>query len=90
MTIEIRDPEIEAQLREQMERGCFSSAEEWVAHVLGVLNDDFTCTDEEKRELNAKIELGLRDLDEGRTISVEEFQRQFQARREAYRARRSE
>ncbi len=68
MTIEINRPEIEALIQQRLHSGAFESVEDVLFDALEIQSEREVWLQENKEAVNAKIERGLAELDEGKGI----------------------
>jgi Arc/MetJ-type ribon-helix-helix transcriptional regulator len=73
MTIEINRPEIEALIQARLHSGAFKSVEEVLFDALEIQNERETWLQENKEAINAKIERGLAQLEQGKGIPSDQL-----------------
>jgi antitoxin ParD1/3/4 len=69
MKIELR-PELEAMIRQNVERGPYKSADEFVAEAVSLLHEQETWLAEQGSEIRAKIEEGFAAARRGELIDA--------------------
>lgn len=84
MTIQINRPEIEALIQERLHSGAFESVEDVLFDALEVQRERETWLQENKAEVEAKIERGVAQLDRGEGISGERLRERLAADRAAW------
>lgn len=65
-------PELERWVAEKVESGRYTSASEVIREALRLLEEQELLKQQHLAEIRTKIDLGLRQLDEGKTIKAEE------------------
>lgn len=73
MTIEIRDAEIEARLRKQLQATGSGSVEEVLLHLLETQDEQDCWLVENREAIAAKIKSGIDQLNPGKGISEEQL-----------------
>jgi hypothetical protein len=68
MNIEIRDAALEARIQKQLQATGSGSAEEWLLRLLETQEEQDRWLLENRAEINAKIRLGIDQLDRGEGI----------------------
>lgn len=89
MTIEINRPEIEALIQQRLHSGAFESVEDVLFDALEIQGEREAWLQENKDAINAKIERGLAQLDQGQGIKGENLRKRLEADKAAWLADRS-
>jgi antitoxin ParD1/3/4 len=89
MTIQINRPEIEALIQERLHSGAFESVEDVLFDALEIQREREAWLQENKTEINAKIERGLAQLDRGEGIPGDQLRKRLAAHRAAWLASRT-
>lgn len=84
MTIEITRPEIEALIQQRLHSGAFESVEDVLFDALEVQKERETWLQENKDAIQAKIERGLAQLDNGEGISGDQLRGRLEADKAAW------
>jgi antitoxin ParD1/3/4 len=84
MTIRINRPEIEALIQERLQSGAFESVEDVLFDALGMQREREAWLQENKAEVEAKIERGLAQLGRGEGITDERLRERLAADRAAW------
>jgi putative addiction module CopG family antidote len=71
MAIQLK-PEIEEIIRQDVQRGAYASADEYLERAVRLLHDRETWLAEERAQITAKIEVGWQQSERGEVISAEE------------------
>ena len=87
MTIHLK-PELEALIREDVERGSYQSADEYVAQAVQMLHAQERCLAEDRGDIAAKIEQGFAQAERGELVDGEEAFRQLRQRHDQHRTQR--
>jgi len=87
MTIHLR-PELEALIQEDVERGPYQSADEFVAQAVQMLHEHEQWLAENRADIAARIEHGFGQLEHGETVDGEEAFRQLRQRHDQHRTQR--
>lgn len=85
MSIEIRDPALEARIKQRMEATGAASIEEALVHVLETQEEQDRWLLETRDQIDAKICRGIEQLDRGEGIAeteLEEYLAKFKAKAE--------
>lgn len=77
MTIQINRPEIEALIQQRLHSGGFDSVEDVLFDALEMQRERETWLQENKEDINAKIERGLAQLDRGEGIPGEQLRKRL-------------
>ena len=77
MAIQINRPEIEALIQQRMHSGAFESVEDVLFDALEMQRERETWLQENKAEVEAKIERGLSQLDHGEGIPGEQLRKRL-------------
>lgn len=75
MNIEIHDPALEARLRRQIEATGCGSLQEVLLHLLETQEEQDRWLAENRSAINAKIQRGISELDQGKGIPEDELDR---------------
>jgi antitoxin ParD1/3/4 len=89
MTIQINRPEIEALIQERLHSGAFESVEDVLFDALEIQREREAWLQENKTEINAKIERGLAQLDRGEGIPGDQLRNRLAAHKAAWLASRT-
>jgi antitoxin ParD1/3/4 len=89
MTIQIKRPEIEALIQQYLHSGAFESVEDVLFDALEIQGQREAWLQENKEAINAKIERGLAQLDQGEGIPGDKLRERLEADRAAWLADRS-
>jgi hypothetical protein len=89
MTIEINRPEIDALIQQRLHSGAFQSVEDVLFDALEIQGEREAWLRENKQAINAKIEDGLAQLDQGDGIPGGKLRERLEADKEAWLADRS-
>jgi hypothetical protein len=73
MNIEIRNPELEARMRRQIQATGAASPEEALLHLLETQEEQDRWLMENRETINAKIQRGIAQLDRGEGIPEDQF-----------------
>jgi hypothetical protein len=73
MTIEIRDPSLEARLQKQLQSTGSRSVEEVLHHLLETQEEQDRWLSENREAINAKIRRGIQQLDRGEGIPSDQL-----------------
>jgi antitoxin ParD1/3/4 len=84
MTIHLK-PELEALINEDVERGPYQSADEYVAQAVQMLHAHERSLAEDRAEIAAKIEQGFAQAERGELVDGEEAFRQLRQRHDQHR-----
>ena len=84
MTIHLK-PELEALVKEDVERGPYQSADEYVAQAVQMLHAHERWLAEDRAEIAAKIEHGFAQAERGEMVDGEEAFRQLRQRHDQHR-----
>ncbi len=84
MTIHLK-PELEALIREDVERGPYQSADEYVAQAVQMLHAHEQWLAEERADIAAKIEVGFAQAERGELVDGEEAFRRLRERHDQHR-----
>jgi antitoxin ParD1/3/4 len=87
MTIHIK-PELEALIQEDVERGAYQSADEFVAQAIQMLHEQERWLAENRTDIAAKIEDGYAQAERGEMADGEEAFRQLRQRHDQHRTQR--
>lgn len=87
MTIRL-SPELEALVQQDVERGPYKSADEFVAHAVQMLHEQEQWLAENRGEIAAKIEHGFAQAEKGELVDGDEAFQQLRQRHEQQRKRR--
>jgi len=79
MTIEINRPEIEALIQQRLHSGAFESVEDVLFDALEMQSEREAWLLENKEAINAKIERGLAQLDQGEGIPGDRLRGRLEA-----------
>jgi antitoxin ParD1/3/4 len=89
MTIEINRPEIEALIQQRLHSGAFESVEDVLFDALEMQSERETWLQENKEAINAKVERGLAQLDQGEGIPGDRLRGRLEADKAAWLRERS-
>jgi antitoxin ParD1/3/4 len=84
MTIQINRPEIEALIQERLHSGAFDSVEDVLFDALEMQREQEAWLQENKEDINAKIERGLAQVERGEGISAGQLRKRLAANRTAW------
>ena len=84
MTIHLK-PELEALVKEDVERGPYQSADEYVAQAVQMLHAHERALAEDRADIAAKIEQGFAQAERGELVDGEEAFRQLRRRHDQHR-----
>ena len=84
MTIHLR-PELEALIKEDVERGLYQSADEYVAQAVQLLHEQEQWLADNRADIAAKIEIGVAQAERGELVDGEEAFRQLRQRHDQHR-----
>ncbi len=84
MTIEINRPEIEALIQQRLHSGAFESVEDVLFDALEMQSEREAWLLENKEVINAKIERGLAQLDQGEGIPGDRLRGRLEADKAAW------
>ncbi|MFI5114991.1 MAG: hypothetical protein ACHP7J_07595 [Terriglobales bacterium] len=84
MTIEINRPEIEALIRQRLHSGAFESVEDVLFDALEIQSEREVWLQENKEDINAKIERGLAQLDRGEGVPGDQLRGRLEADKAAW------
>jgi antitoxin ParD1/3/4 len=84
MTIQINRPEIEALIQERLHSGAFESVEDVLFDALEMQREQKAWLQENKEDINAKIERGLAQVERGEGISADQLRKRLAANRTAW------
>ena len=84
MTIHLK-PELEALIQEDVERGPYRSADEFVAQAVQMLHEHEQWLAENRADIAAKIEHGFGQAERGETVDGDEAFGQLRQRHEQHR-----
>ncbi len=84
MTIQIKRPEIEALIKQRLSSGAFESIEDVLSDALEIQREQEAWLQENKDEINAKVERGLAQLERGEGASGDEVSKRLTAKRAAW------
>ena len=84
MTIHLK-PELEALIKEDVERGPYQSADEYVAQAVQMLHAHERWLTEYRADIAAKIEKGFAQAERGELVDGEEAFRQLRQRHDQHR-----
>ncbi len=80
MTIHLK-PELEALIQEDVERGSYQTADEFVAQAVQMLHEHERWLAENRADIAAKIEHGFAQAERGELVDGEEAFRRLRQRR---------
>jgi len=83
MTIHLK-PELEALIREDVERGPYQSADEYVAQAVQMLHAHERSLAEDRADIAAKIERGFAQAERGELVDGEEVWARLNERKQAW------
>jgi antitoxin ParD1/3/4 len=83
MTIQINRPKIEALIKERLHSGAFDSVEDVLFDALEMQREQEAWLQENKEDINAKIERGLAQVERGEGISADQLRKRLAANRTA-------
>lgn len=83
MTIHLK-PELEALIQEDLERGPYESADEFVAHAVRMLHAQEQWLAENRAEIAAKIERGFAQAERGELFDPDEVRAHLNQRKQAW------
>jgi antitoxin ParD1/3/4 len=83
MTIQLR-PELEELIRQDIQRGIYSSVDEFVEHAVRLLHDQETWLATHRNEISVSIEEGWKSAERGELIDGEKVQANMKARKQAW------
>ncbi len=83
MTIHLK-PELEALIREDVERGPYQSADEYVAQAGQMLHAHEQWLAEERADIAAKIEVGFAQAERGELFDPDEVRARLNERKQAW------
>jgi len=84
MTIHL-DPELQALIQEDVERGAYRSADEFVARAVQMLHEQEQWIAEHRVDIAAQVEHGFAQAERGELVDGDEAFRQLRARHEGQR-----
>jgi antitoxin ParD1/3/4 len=84
MTIHLK-PELEALIKEDVERGPYQSADEYVAQAVQMLHAQEQWLADNRADIAAKIEQGYAQAERGELVDGEEAFRQLRQRHDQHR-----
>ena len=84
MTIHLK-PELEALIKEDVERGPYQSADEYVAQAVQMLHAHERWLADNRADIAAKIEHGFAQAERGELVDGEEAFRQLRQRHDQHR-----
>jgi len=84
MTIHLK-PELEALIQEDVERGAYQSADEFVAEAVRLLHAQEQWLAENRADIAAKIEQGFAQAERGELVDGEEAFRRLRQRHDQHR-----
>ena len=84
MTIHLK-PELEALIKEDVERGPYQSADEYVAQAVQMLHAQEQWLVDNRADIAAKIEQGYAQAERGELVDGEEAFRQLRQRHDEHR-----
>jgi len=87
MTIHLK-PELEALIKQDVERGPYQSADEFVAQAVRMLHEHEGWLAENRADIAAKIEHGYAQAERGELVDGEEAFRQLRQRHDKHRTQR--
>ena len=90
MTIEINRPEIEALIQQRLRSGAFQSVEDVLFDALEIQSEREAWLQENKEAINAKIERGLAQLDQGEGIPGDQLRARLASDKAAWPKDRSD
>ena len=83
MTIHLK-PELEALIREDLERGSYQSADEYVAQAVQMLHAHEQWLAEDRADIAAKIEVGFAQAERGELFDPDEVRARLNERKQAW------
>ena len=83
MKIELR-PELEAMIKQDVERGLYKSVDEFVAEAVSLLHEQETWLAEQGSEIRAKIEKGFAAAQRGELIGSGEVRSRMEEKKRAW------
>ena len=83
MTIHLK-PELEALIREDLERGSYQSADEYVAQAVQMLHAHEQWLAEDRADIAAKIEVGFAQAESGELFDPDEVRARLNERKQAW------
>jgi antitoxin ParD1/3/4 len=89
MTIEINRPEIEALIQQRLHSGAFETVEDVLFDALEIQREREAWLQENKEAIDAKIERGLAQLDQGEGLPGDRLRERLAADRAAWLTDRS-
>ena len=84
MTIHLK-PELEALIKEDVERGPYQSVDEFVAQAVQMLHEHEQWLADNRSDIAAKIERGFAQAERGELVDGEEAFRQLRRRHDQHR-----
>jgi antitoxin ParD1/3/4 len=87
MTIHLK-PELEALIQEDLERGAYQSADDFVAQAVQMLHEHERWLAENRADIAAKIEQGYAQAERGELVDGEEAFRTLRQRHHQHRTQR--
>jgi antitoxin ParD1/3/4 len=84
MTIHLK-PELEALIKEDVERGPYQSADEYVAQAVQMLHAQEQWLADNRADIAAKIEVGFAQAERGELVDGEEAWARLNERKQAWR-----
>jgi len=89
MEIHLR-PELEALIRQDVQRGSYQTIEDYVEHAVSLLHEQEAWLAANRAEISAKIDEGYRSAQRGDLLEAEEVRTQLKALKQARSDRRNE
>jgi antitoxin ParD1/3/4 len=83
MSIQLR-PELEELIRQDIQRGLYSSVDEFVERAVRLLHDQETWLDTHRNAISMSIEEGWKSAERGDLIDEEKVQANIKARKQAW------
>jgi antitoxin ParD1/3/4 len=77
-------PELEKLIREDVERGTYSSVEEYVEHAVTMLHERERWLAENRTEVRAKIEEGVAAAERGELLNPDEVRAMMERRKREF------
>jgi Arc/MetJ-type ribon-helix-helix transcriptional regulator len=77
-------PELEAMIREDLNRGPYTSAEDLVEQAISQLHEREDWLAQHRDEISRKIDEGWRSAEEGRLLSPDEAKAEMASRKKAW------
>lgn len=83
MNVRLR-PELEKLIQEDVERGPYSSVEEYIEHAITMLHERERWLAENRTEIRAKIEEGIAAAERGELLNPDELRTMMERRKREF------